>query len=821
MRLYLMRTHILVQPIPLRLGTIAPIEEAVIGSAILLLPHGIPAFYLGQHIADDRTVSSFSETIGQNCKHNEISNDFARCFIPIRHLNESQDGALTTIWPRKLMLSTPERPKLPIISTSVQSPMSATFKEDRTRLSGGAPLYLTSLSLRTNPNLVNLSSSLGIYVDSAMKERERPKSDLPRSIQASTSQKQLDTPEVAPFSLVSQPVQHVQPMEIVPQGNLAPAAAQSYPSPLEMMAIRANVNPEATSNDLPSSEPQSLVANQTPVQDVIPAEAPRVDDSSATAQSQYSASHTAMDPWDSVSFGMGNFGFPDTPGMGFNPFSSTSMAQDDFNFNLFDIPTVPPESIEMDPPSVSQPPHDANANSLPDIILALANQATEGEFPKLESSLMQWHDSDASGPYPSAPSLETNSTLLTDATQMMQPNFTLDPFGNLVHSSNMIDTSSSSSVIPLLSDMSLGAEISKEIDEEMAESETGFLALRFGKDHHLADEKYSSGKYSLPSPPPDGTDSRPPLSRLPSLYKKQKEDPRQKPNLPASPVRSSTAREGELRARYLTATSPSRAMLVKLAGVKRNWDVESVLEAYGSPEAHINGIPNSESPAKRRRLTWGSSNEAWRSPTPPKEQNEDDDDDADTSLAGDEDWEADMNTAVDDPEVNGSIDWHKFDIFTQQQDPIKLLQASFNFLLIKEQELATPVDINLPDISSFNSTRLSNVFQMPAPVSVPTPVSPEALPGGNDATVHISTRMASQVARQLCFNALWRAAVIATGTLDFAQSHSRRVVSSSELNALIRILKGTHMTRWGKTVSEVCAEDESWFLMFSFVANHH
>lgn len=791
MQLHLTATHILVQPLPYRLNALAQADELSGGSAILLLPHGIPAFYIQPHNVDDATVSEFSESLSQNGITQTVPKDFARCYVPFRRVNDHQDGGITTIWPRGLILATPARPSLPTFSNAVPT---ALHSQQRPMPTMTIASSLTSLSLQPAVSLAALSSAMGAFVDAAMKERERPKLEpsrnfpAPQPNPASQAEPMLETPAApdAPPTTMSAP--------LPPRSG----PAQSYPSPLEMTVSRTEPAPVSAAAENPPSNPIS--------EPPVPAAQPEEISSTQPAEYPNSSQTAALNPWESIGFS--DFGFGSRGGMSSDPFAFTEA-----DFTFFDVPAAHSSSADLGTQNA------ANGNTaLPDVMLALSGQTDD--FGKLDTSLMDWSMSET------APFSVVGETAGTAAHEVFSAaDFDLASFPNDPQLMSLLEKPQAlpeitldgdSAAVPVQEDQRMTGETPRAEEEEEEESSSGFSALRFGKDHDLADDKYFNGKYSLPSPPPERkvTKSSKPIYAALSV-KDDSTKYSKAVGLLSSPLKSSTAREGDLRARYMAATHPSRAMLYKLAGTKRFWDMAALGPSTGNNSPVEESA--SASPSKKRRLTWSSTNEAWRNPTPPAEESEDDDDeDGDSSMGGNDEWNDEADTPMDGVEPISPTGPYKSDVTQQQQQrhesPIKLLQTRFDRNWIMDHDLAAPMDISLPTASTTSSLLSPYRSNAPlVPMSVPTPVSPEAQPSANEGPMRLATNLAQRFAREAARNPLWNAVVVAMRELGPLGSQTRRELWQAEVSVVLNALQRSKRTEWGKSIAEITESEDGKF----------
>lgn len=302
------------------------------------------------------------------------------------------------------------------------------------------------------------------------------------------------------------------------------------------------------------------------------------------------------------------------------------------------------------------------------------------------------------------------------------------------------------------------------------------------------------------------SESRPSISRMNTA-----KPPLSRTNTgtPTGPWKSSTAREGDLRSRYMDATQPSSAVRYKLAGTKRRWELPLPTTPRGNDDKAVEedkeeGI--SESPAKKRRLTWSATGEEWRNPTPPMEESDDEGDDGDSSVAGEDGWNEGMDLigmdAADPAFLSGS---YKADGSMRFEDPIKLLNAHFDTLWIMEHEYVSPTDLILPppgpSITSASSMTSRRSSVPPAPASVPTPVSPEALMSGNDNSNRLTAAVAQQFAQEMGKNVMWSAVVGAMRAFTPSSLARKGDLWQADVNVVLDALRKAKL-EWGRSIED-------------------
>ena len=113
--IHLTAMDLVVQLNPQRLPSSPPLFACPVGTSLLLMPHSTPACYLGTYAGS--TTSSFVEfeenIVGWGIPRCRITETFLLCWVPLRRLQERQDGGAVVLWPKELSLVNPSSPKLP------------------------------------------------------------------------------------------------------------------------------------------------------------------------------------------------------------------------------------------------------------------------------------------------------------------------------------------------------------------------------------------------------------------------------------------------------------------------------------------------------------------------------------------------------------------------------------------------------------------------------------------------------------------------------------------------------------------------------------
>ncbi|KAG8836237.1 hypothetical protein FRC17_008973 [Serendipita sp. 399] len=797
-RLHLTPTHILVQPVAQRIKGLAVAEDIAFGAPIVLLPHGIQAFYLGHQIADDRTVCEFSDTLGHKAGYSLVSDNFVQCYIPFRRLNDRQDGGIKTIWPKELILSAPLRPSLSSLSDHSGPLQPNGQAQNMPTTSAGIALSLLSLGHQSMINLSALSNAMGQYIDSVIKEREKPKVEPLQDASASQSRPVAPTSSAEPMQANLQQPSHLVPLE------------QNYPSPLEMVVDNPHISTPASNPPNPSEPIFDAATALLQTQETAPNTAMDIQPSNPDG---YSASQNVLDSWDTMGFGGDSFDFTGTVGMGLDPFSSTvpdTLTDDDFK--IFDLPSVP-----VDGSGTGAGVGHADVSSLPDVLMALAGGSSRGGgLENVDANMIDWNIVGGPVSFPMSGEGDTGVINLADAAQMLQSGFGMDVFGPDLHSillaktpATTVDGMPSAQSLRFQQGVNSPTPLLDTGDDDHVDT-AGFVAVQFGKLHNTADDRYVNGKYSLPSPPPEAP-SDPPT--VPVSIVRPFKDKNLAPEKTGGPWKSSTAREGDLRIRYLAATQPSSAIVskLKLAGTKRIRDKAQLYEAES--EVISDALADiTLSPTKKRRLTWSTSDEAWRNPTPPQDEDEDGDD-GDSSIAEDEDMVEEAD-AVSTTSLAQPADLRS-ELNLPNQDPVKLLQCHFDSLWLLEHRCVSSSDISLPGHSTSQS--LPQPVMSTGPISVPTPVSPEAIPG--EGGPKLTAGIARYVAREVVRNPTWRAVAIAFKNMPASGYRNSRDLCRAELDILTSALRCTGQLAWEKTIADVAEVDDEPDR--TFASSHH
>jgi hypothetical protein len=269
----------------------------------------------------------------------------------------------------------------------------------------------------------------------------------------------------------------------------------------------------------------------------------------------------------------------------------------------------------------------------------------------------------------------------------------------------------------------------------------------------------------------------------------------------------------------MAATLPSKAVLYKLAGTKRHWEVPLPTTPRGNDDKAVEegtGGGILESPAKKRRLTWNATGEEWRNPTPPMEESEDEGDDGDSSVAGEDGWNEGMDLigmdAAEPAFLSGS---YKADGSMRFEDPIKLLNAQFDTLWIIEHEYVSPTDLILPppgpSMTSTSSMTSRRSSVPPAPASVPTPVSPEALMGGNDNSNRLTVAVAQQFAQEMGKNVMWSTVVGAMRAFTPSSLTRKGDLLQADVNVVLDALRTTKV-EWGRSIEDFVEVNDGLYI---------
>jgi len=513
---HLTATDLVVQLNPRRLPSSSPLFACPVGMSLLLMPHGTPAYYLGTYTGP--TASSFMEfeenIVGWGVPRGFLTETFILCWVPLRRLQERQDGGTIVLWPKALSLVNPSSPKLsftpsipfptkpePLPST----PHQPNFSQPESSLSVG-----TSETL----DLPSMATAMGEYIDSIIKERQR-RSDLPNAsrnpIEESPTQSNF------PSSAL-----------IGTQGDFTTPAI-NYPSPPgQNLAELLRAIPVDTMVQFPAMEPSTTFSEpQLP-----PAPAPAPEENQTGPWDQFFGSvENINDVIDSTMFDTINASGLD----GLNPFSTV---WNDDDFNVFDAPATIPDTVMTDGPAMTVRDIDFGISTIDWTTGTLTAGAPT------TTSTFQAHSTSTGAVAFQLPGIGQPSPTPNTNAELSSP-----------HHHATVTPSPAKTPFSVLHEI----EVPHVMQVDAPPDSDVFSKIEFmdSRAFDEADDKYLRGKFSLPSPPSDlQLDARP--HRL-----QDREDERKNGDIPWD---SSLVRGGDIRVRYTDATNPHLGILHAISG---------------------------------------------------------------------------------------------------------------------------------------------------------------------------------------------------------------------------------------------------------------
>ena len=509
---------LIVQLNPQRLPSSPLLFACPVGTSLLLMPHSTPAYYLGTYAGS--TTSSLLEfeenAVGWGIPRSLITETFILCWVPLRRLQERQDGGAIVLWPKALALVNPSSPKL-CFTPSVPFPtkpesLPSTLHQLNAPQSEASPSAGNSETL----DLPSMATAMGEYIDSIIRERQR-RPDL-----SSTSRNPIEVSPTQP-SFPSSAL-------IGAQGDFATGAI-NYPSP-----------PDQNLADLLRAIPMNPMM-QTPVIEPSPSlpEPPLPPEPEPEPEPQ----DHPMGSWDPFFSGVGNisdgidstmFDSINATGLdGLNPFS-TVYNDDDFNF--FDAPATISDTIIADGPATSGRDIDFGISTIDWTKLTAGAPTTTPTF--------QAHGTATGGVTFQLPGIGQASPTPKTNAEFSSPHY---------HAT--VTPSPAKTPFSVMHEI----EIPRVMQADAPPDSDMFSKIEFVDSEMFdeADDKYLRGKFSLPSPPSD----LPADARVRHLRNKPEEDKSKNRKIPWD---SGLVRGGDIRMRYIDATNPRLGILHAISG---------------------------------------------------------------------------------------------------------------------------------------------------------------------------------------------------------------------------------------------------------------
>ena len=548
---------LIVQLNPQRLPSSPPLFACPVGTSLLLMPHSTPAYYLGTYAGS--TTSSFVEfeenTVGWGIPRCLITESFILCWVPLRRLQERQDGGAIVLWPKELSLVNPSSPKLSF-TPSIPFPTKPESRPSTLhQLNTPQPESSLSAGNSETLDLPSMATAMGEYIDSIIKERQR-RPDLP-----STSRNPIEvslTHSNFPSSAL-----------IGAQGEFATPAI-NYPSPPDQnLADLLRAIPVNTMMQTPSMEPSASLPEPQLPPEPEPGPEPEPRDH-------------PMGSWDPFFTGVENINdgidstmFDNINATGVDGLNGLSKVWNDDDFNFFDAPATISDAIIVDAP------------------------ATSGRDIDFGISTIDWTNGMLTAGAPSTtPTFQAHGTATVGVSFQLpgvgQPSPTPNIHAELSspHHHATVTPSPGKTPYSVLHEIEIPSvmQVAAPPDSDV------FSKIEFvnSKMFDEADDKYLRGKFSLPSPPSDFRVD----ARVHHPQNQQEEDKRKNGEIPWD---SRLVRGGDIRMRYIDATNPRLG----------------ILHAISGGQVKSTHMPK-EKPAGRK-LQWKEDDEPWRLATPPTE----------------------------------------------------------------------------------------------------------------------------------------------------------------------------------------------------------
>jgi len=447
-----------------------------------------------------------------------ITETFILCWLPLRRLQERQDGGAIVLWPKALTLVNPSSPKLPFtpsipFPTKPESLPSTLYQPNTSQ-----PESSLSVGNSETLDLPSMATAMGEYIDSIIKERQR-RPDLP-----STSRNPIE----------ESPTQTNFPSSalIGAHGDFATPAI-NYPSPPDQnLADLLRAIPVNTMMQTPSMRPSaSLPEPQLPPE---PAPEPEPQDH-------------PMGSWGPFFTGVGNINdgldstmFDNINATGLDGLNAFSTVWNDDDFNVFDAPATISDTVITDVPTTTVRDIDFGISSIDwtNGVLTAGAPTTTPTF--------QGHITAMSGVVYQFPGVGQTSPTPNVNAELSSP-----------HHHATVTPSPAKTPFSVLHEI----EIPDVMQVDAPSDGDMFSKIEFldSKAFDEADDKYLRGKFSLPSPPSD----LPFDARARYLRKRQEENKGKNGKIPWD---SGLVRGGDIRKRYIDATNPHLGILHAISG---------------------------------------------------------------------------------------------------------------------------------------------------------------------------------------------------------------------------------------------------------------
>ncbi|TFK27000.1 hypothetical protein FA15DRAFT_235562 [Coprinopsis marcescibilis] len=700
------------------------------GSPIVLLPYGIPAFFLAPYKGPSQALSKLFDESLQGLGAGpwfspENSNSGHGAPQPPRFIigwirvenKQGEDKGTTFIWPTRLCLSylpsyrtAPPLDPLPELPPPLQaSPQLGTQSAQLRPLhqllsshqSNGTSLAAFRSLMTSKPKDMHQTvEEVGTYVDNVARDRERERERLKKERESGTSPKlakrtpPTPTPAAVPFPVPTVPVRPAFPPTSVAQQAISDQ--NFYPSPPQTSQISAPEKEQPRNTRVqPFAQPPATTFSAL-MPSTTPETRPKHEDSFPNVNnwSQPSESYMNLD----MDFGMDvdlNFNVNmNASGSGnTNTYNNheTNLDFEDFtedDFSFFDQPSKssarPPELALPTPTQDKVFPSTKSTPTKPTMVtpaISIGRQAEEVHF---------------SGPGPPPPWTPGDMFTPRSAVDASEP-----PPPELVPSSP--GQSPETHPSPRTPGVQLSFDANVKRNGINNHTSTLFDPIPFSSYHRIADSKYESGKFAFIEPDSD-----------------------QEQCLSLSSPATSSEREN-WRRRYNSITDPRVGIVKKLIGVKRKLtDINSV------------------KPRNRAfSLSWlEAAQEEWRKPGFEREGSP-----MDVDSRSDPDSDSDEETTFESDTESP--------VFSRPATPPPSYLPLGPTLLHHQFDHSQLLPLSTPSRPPGSSPEPTNIGTAHPMASVPTPVSPAAMVGAASEKAKVLETLATSIAVESVENPLW------------------------------------------------------------------
>ena len=582
-----------------------------------------------------------------------ITETLILCWVPLRRLQERQDGGAIILWPKGLALVNLSSPKLPFIPSIPFPTKPESLPNTLHVLNTSQPDSSLSVGNSETLDLPSMATAMGEYIDSIIKERQR-RSDLPN-----TSRNPIEeSPTQANFPSSAL---------IGTEGDFTTHAI-NYPSPPDQnLAEVLRKIPMDTMVQTPAMEPPAPFPDPQLPPGPEPAPGPEPQDNPTGSWDPFFAGV------ENISNGIDSTMFDPINAPALDGLNAFSTVWNDDDFNVFDAPTTISDTIMTDGPSVAIQNIDFGISTID------WTTGTLSAGVPTTTSILQTQGATTSGvtfqlPGMGQPSPTPNANVELSSPHhhaTVTPSPAKTPF-SVLHEIEIPDV------------MQVGAPLDSDV----------FSKVEFvdSKAFDEADDKYLRGKFSLPSPPSDlPVDDRPHRARR----RPEREDMRKNGEMP--PWDSRLVRGGDIRARYIDATNPHLGILHAISG------------------GEVKSTRMRKEQNAGRVLQWKEQEpwrqEPWRLPTPATEAESESSRESSGESSGEEMEVSDTEAVSHSFQGQAAAPTATTTATGNIPEGPRLLQARFDFSYIVKKGLAVVYD------PATTLTSTAPAMSVPTPVS--------------------------------------------------------------------------------------------------------